>query len=699
MSPAVVLATFSGALMIADLVVAKSARDTLFLSNFSAAALPAAMIVTAGVSLPAVFGGSALMTRIGPHRFLPAFLVLNALAFVAEWLAVPEFPRAMAAVIYVHVGLFGGLSISAFWSVVNERFDPHSARRTFSTIAFGFALGGLFGGLLAERMSAWFDVRAMLLALAPLNLVGAVCVAGIGAPEARSDSVGESTSGLRILASSAYLKALALLVVLVAMGAAALDYSFKSSVAAALGEPARLAEFFAVYYTVTSVATVVLQGTASRHVLDRYGLGVTLAVLPAALLVGGAASLLVGGLATIVLLRGAEAVLANSFFRSAYEPLYTPLPPGQKRATKAIIVVASDRFGDALGSLGILLVLWAAPAHVWPVSLGIVLSAAAVLLWLARRLQRGYVAELATSLRTGLVRISEHEIADATTRLTLSQTHGQLDRETLLREIASARKRLSPAPELAATAVELASGDAERIHRALAARPLDPRLVSFVVPLIEYDELRGAALKALAAVAPHAVGQLADAMLERELPDKARWRIPALLANAADSRAVRALTQGLSDPDFDLRERCARALLSLHRRDPALRPPNALVLSAVESELQVPPSVWRSRSATRRADDPGLAELAGLRKDRSLQHVFTLLCLILDPESLELALRALDADDPKLRGTALEFLDNVIPSEVKLLLWPHLAGKAPGRSTALRSNHELTQELKRSLSG
>src|SRR5664280_913333 len=699
MSSAVVLATLSGVLMIAQLIVAKATRDTLFLSSFPVTALPAAMVLTAAVTLPAVLGGSSLITRIGPHRFLPAFLLSNALAFAAEWLILPAAPRAVAGFMYVHVGLFGGLSISGFWSVVNERFDPHAARRAFARIGFGFALGGLLGGLLAERMATWFGVRAMLLTLIPTNLLIAIAVVSLGTAQSPVEPQAARASGLGTLARSAYLRGLAFLVVMVAISASALDYSFKSSVASALGQPERLAKFFAVYYMATSVITVVLQATVSSYSLQHFGIGVTLAVLPALLLFGGTLSAVVGGLWAVVLLRGTQAVLATSFFRSAYEPLFTPLPPNKKRATKAIIDVAADRLGDALGSGGIWIALAIAPNRTWPTALTIAMLAAGASLWLSLKLQRGYVAELASSLRKGMIHVSEHDVHDATTRLTLSQTHGGIDRNLLLREVAAARKGHVATPEVSNTVTELVSGDPQRILRELGAGRLDKRLVSLVIPLLEYNDIRSEVRRALEAVASEAIGQLNDALLDGGLSEKVRYRIPSILARVANPLAMRALTQGLSEPDFELRERCARALLAYRRRDPMLRPPHALVLSAVQRELEVGAQIWQSRGAAKQVRDPALSQIAALSSDRSLQHVFTLLCLRLNPDELELALRALGAGDPKLRGTALEYLENVVPTEVKVELWPHLADHRSSQRSAPRSNRELTDELKRSFSG
>ena len=64
---------------------------------------------------------------------------------------------------------------------------------------------------------------------------------------------------------------------------------------------------------------------------------------------------------SMVLLRGGHSVLVNSLYRSAFELLYTPLPPHKKRPTKAIIDVASDRIGDLVGSGLLLLLLFLAP--------------------------------------------------------------------------------------------------------------------------------------------------------------------------------------------------------------------------------------------------------------------------------------------------------------------------------------------------
>ena len=59
---------------------------------------------------------------------------------------------------------------SGFWLILSECFDPRTAKRRFGQIAGVGTLGGLIGGLVAERMAVLVGINAMLPALAVMNL-------------------------------------------------------------------------------------------------------------------------------------------------------------------------------------------------------------------------------------------------------------------------------------------------------------------------------------------------------------------------------------------------------------------------------------------------------------------------------------------------------------------------------------------------
>jgi hypothetical protein len=81
------------------------------------------------------------------------------------------------------------------------------------------------------------------------------------------------------------------------------------------------------------------------------------------------------------------------------------------------------------------------------------------------------------------------------------------------------------------------------------------------------------------------------------------------------------------------------------------------------------------------------------RFDRSLEHVFSILALVLDRESIRTAFKALHQEDARLRGTALEYLETVLPEEVRDAVWPFLGEERPMRPA--RPANEILADLTR----
>jgi hypothetical protein len=133
---------------------------------------------------------------------------------------------------------------------------------------------------------------------------------------------------------------------------------------------------------------------------------------------------------------------------------------------------------------------------------------------------------------------------------------------------------------------------------------------------------------------------------------------------------------GLEDKRFEVRYRCGRALSKLQELNPNLRIDRARIVAAVLREVAVDRGVWESHRLIDRMEDeewsPVLDELLGERANRSLEHVFTILALLLPRQPLKIAFRGLHTDDRVLRGTALEYLETALPPEVRSQLWPFL---------------------------
>jgi hypothetical protein len=60
--------------------------------------------------------------------------------------------------------------------------------------------------------------------------------------------------------------------------------------------------------------------------------------------------------------------------------------------------------------------------------------------------------------------------------------------------------------------------------------------------------------------------------------------------------------------------------------------------------------------------------------------VFTLLALTLDPDAVHLSMQALLSPDDNLRGTALEYLENVLPADLYADLLQHMDNRQEERT-------------------
>jgi hypothetical protein len=670
-----VAAPLTAAALIAQQVGGNAIRDGLFLSHFPVQSLPYFM---GGAAILAIGGAQLsgrLLARVGPVRLVPVLLATNAALFVVEWMLLGWQPRAAVTILYMHSGVLGAIAISSFWSLLNERFDPYSAKPLMTRVAAAATFGGFIGGVSAERVVALLP-EGMLLPL--LALVGSVCVAGAlsvgsGAPVSRARNSDESDgTGLWTqLREHRLLRDLALVVALAALVAALADYVLKAETVATFGKGPQLVRFFGLFYSFTGLAAVLVQTFLGRLAIGRLGLGGSVASHSA---IVGVASLLGFVLPTPfrgILPRGLDVVVRNSTFRAGYELLYTPLPEATKRSAKSLVDVACDCAGKGAGAALILAIVALAPSHPFvAVNLAVAIAAVGEFI-VARRLRAGYVSVLEGGLRREsehLEQAIEYSMAD----FTIARSMTGLDREALLRAVGSSetvRPPAVPADPVVAAIVEFRSGDLLRIRAALRDPPRDPLIIGALIPLLSRDDLVRSVVSALVAFKDRAAGEMVSVLLDTATPDVIRRRLPLALKSCPSPIARDGLATALGLFSFEMRQRCGRALLALTDEHPELVKSLPDGLSLVERELTG-------------GSDPELLR----------EHVFNLLALTLEREPMRIAARAFTTDDKYVRGTALEYLETVLPPGMFVRLRPLLAS-AGSESARRRPAAEVRADL------
>jgi hypothetical protein len=321
----------------------------------------------------------------------------------------------------------------------------------------------------------------------------------------------------------------------------------------------------------------------------------------------------------------------------------------------------------------------------------------------ARRLHLGYVGALAGSLHRRAGELPDPVRDDAAALL---QTVGGFDLSGIRPRLAISTDSPHVAepphrPPTPAQAPEtslsraIRGGGASEVRDALAQRPLAGDQIEMAIELLAWDAVAPQVVQALSGAAHAHLPVFLRHLLDPEEDFAIRRRLVNTLADCRSIAAFEGLFGALNDRRFEVRYRAGRALSRMAGEIPGLQVDRERVLQVVQREIGVGRGVWESRQLIDTTDEgysPMETELLRDRADRSLEHLFTLLSLILPRETLRLAFHGLHTGDPYLRGTALEYLETVLPEPLWATLWPLLdRGEAQPRSR--RTSDQALQEL------
>ena len=197
-------------------------------------------------------------------RRSPSSLASAQCCFFVEWRLLGDHPRLASGLVYFHASVLGAIGISAFWSLLNERFDPHSAKALMARVAAAATLVAWLGASArsASRPSSSQGALFTLLGLlAGASVVGSAVI-GRGMPPRRGRTGGPGGAPERIGPRSGacpLLREPALWSFAAAL-AALMDYRLKAEVVTWLGKGEPLVRFFGLFYAATGLARIPATG-------------------------------------------------------------------------------------------------------------------------------------------------------------------------------------------------------------------------------------------------------------------------------------------------------------------------------------------------------------------------------------------------------------------------------------------------------
>ena len=313
-----------------------------------------------------------LVSRFRRMTFIAAtysFFSLGLVGFYALLTFAPTHIGIISGqVFYVWFSVFNLFATMLFWALMTDRFSKEQSERLFAAISLGGTLGAMFGPWLAGMLARPYGTPVLLL-VAAVFLIGAIGAAWwlvhlhtdetrLAANPTDKDNQdpdrtvigGSAWEGLTAVVRSPFLLGISAYVLILAVVATLLYFTRLQMVAALALDTDTRTEAFARIDLYTQAATFVLQAFLTSHLIKRFGIAVTLALLPLTVAFGFIGLAVIGSLGALIAFEASFRAVQRGVMRPARETLFTTVPRAERYKAKAFIDTFVYRGGDAIGS-------------------------------------------------------------------------------------------------------------------------------------------------------------------------------------------------------------------------------------------------------------------------------------------------------------------------------------------------------------
>ena len=352
-----------------------------------------------------IFGWIA--SRYPRRVFLPwiyLFFISNMLIF---WLIFGHLHENQLSNVWlgrtfvVWISVFNLFVVSVFWSFMADIYTREQGRRLFGLISAGGSIGALLGGVATSLLVVRIGNHNLFLIAAAVLMIAVLCVHKLrdwvahehssdDPPTAESEEPlgGSALSGMTHIAGSKYFSGIAVASVIASLLGTAL-YTFSAQmVQTAIADQNLQTQFFSNINVAQNLFTLIGQMFIVRHVVQRFGIGWSLAIMPLFSVAGFIYLAFDPTLAVVAFLTAARRALGFSFSKPTTDMLYSVVTPEEKYKTKNFIDTAVYRFGDVYGTFTIKFMGSLGVVGISIVMIPFAIIWAAISVWLGRDYRR-----------------------------------------------------------------------------------------------------------------------------------------------------------------------------------------------------------------------------------------------------------------------------------------------------------------------
>ena len=295
----------------------------------------------------------ALVARLPRRRFIPIvyhFFVIN-LAIFWVLLALGVERQTVARVFFVWISVFVLFAVSVFWSFMADLYNAEQSKRLYGFIAAGGSAGALAGPGLTIVLAPMIGATHLLILAAVFLEVAVFCAMRLEVKEVHKQERigGGAIDGLLLVVRSPYIAGIFLWVGLLSIIATFLYFEQAAIVAAASDDPAVRTRIFATVDLAVGILTLLVQFVATGKLIQRFGVGPALALLPLVFAGGFAVLAATPTLMVVIAFQALQRTANFAISNPARESLFTVVARDEKYKAKNVIDIVAVRGADAVG--------------------------------------------------------------------------------------------------------------------------------------------------------------------------------------------------------------------------------------------------------------------------------------------------------------------------------------------------------------
>lgn len=304
-----------------------------------------------------------ISSHIPKRQFLPAtylFFAVNLLVFYGLFKS-GIAPTETARAFFIWLSVFNLFVVSVFWSFMADLFSNAQARRLYGFIAAGGSFGAITGPLITTTMAPVVGPTTLLPISACFMLGAIICIFRLSiwsrrpqlqfsttGMDRRQPIGGSMFGGISLLLRSEYLLGMALYMVLFTLLSTFLYFQQAHIISEAIPDTGERTALFGLIDLVVNALTLCGQLLIVRRVIGRFGVTITLILMPVVAIVGFFFLGLFPTLAVLIVFGVIRRAGEYALSKPAREILFTVVSREEKYKVKNFIDTAVVRGGDAV---------------------------------------------------------------------------------------------------------------------------------------------------------------------------------------------------------------------------------------------------------------------------------------------------------------------------------------------------------------